>query len=427
LHKFHFQARDFEATMPQRPFRFIHASDFHLETPVQGMAEVHDQLRAPLLDAPYTAAARVFDAALAEEVDFLVLSGDIVNPHTAGLRGPLFLVEQFSRLAQRSIPVYWVGGEVDPPEAWPPAFPLPENVRVFPKGRVSEFLHERDGTPLARLVGLSQDGNRPLRLDEFRPDPASLFSIAAAHGNFDVATLAARGIHYWALGGRHERGTPAGSGSAGANAAVVHYPGTCQGRRPEEAGAHGCTLVDVDAQGQVRLSFLATDSVRWLSERLVLEEKTSREGLESLLRERLRALVETTPKMDLLISWTLAGSGPLLGQLRRGALGNELLGWLRSEYGMVQPLAWSASLEVEPALTLPPAWYEQDTIRGDFLRAVRQLEMNPNEPLELETMLADAHQAGNLAAAATVLGKAERQRVLRDAALLAVELLSGDE
>ena len=65
--------------MPGRPFRFIHAGDFHLETPWGGVVEVPDQLRAPLIDSPYAAAARVFDTVLAEEADFLVLSGDIFH------------------------------------------------------------------------------------------------------------------------------------------------------------------------------------------------------------------------------------------------------------------------------------------------------------------------------------------------------------
>jgi DNA repair protein SbcD/Mre11 len=407
--------------MPQRPFRFIHASDFHLEIPVQGMAEVCDHLREPLLEAAYVAAGRVFDAVLAEDADFLVLAGDILRPQDAGLRGPLFLTEQFTRLAERNVPVYWAGGEVDPPEAWPHAFPLPPNVHVFPRGRLAEFSHQRDGAPVARLVGLSRDGARPVRPSDYQPDPAGLFSIAVAHGNLETTALQTRGFHYWALGGPHDRGTPLTS------PVMVHHPGTCQGRRPEEFGPHGCTLVQVDEQGQVRTSPLSTDALRWLNERLAVDEATTRERLESLFRERLHALVETTPKMDLMISWTISGSGPLVAPLRRGGLGGELLEWLRSEYGLAQPAVWSVSLEMEPAIALPPAWYEQDNIRGDFLRAVRQLEMNADEPLELESYVAETHLAGGLAAAAAVHDKTLRQRVLRDTALLGVDLLSGEE
>ena len=88
-----------------------------------GVAEVPEHLREPLLEAAYTAAGRVFDAVLAEEAEFLVLSGDILHPPQTGPRGPLFLCEQFARLAQRQIPVYWASGGVDPPEVWPAVIP----------------------------------------------------------------------------------------------------------------------------------------------------------------------------------------------------------------------------------------------------------------------------------------------------------------
>ena len=80
-------------------FRFIHASDFHLEAPVYGLAEAPEPLREVLLEAPYRAANNVFDAALRHEVDFLVLAGDVVAPEAAGPRALIFLRDQFALLA----------------------------------------------------------------------------------------------------------------------------------------------------------------------------------------------------------------------------------------------------------------------------------------------------------------------------------------
>ena len=131
--------------MSHGPFRFVHASDFHLEQPLAGVAEVPEHLRDRFIDAPYQAATRVFDAVLAEEAEFLILSGDLLHAQNTGPRGPLFLAQQFSRLAARKIPVYWSGGIVDPPEDWPAWLDLPANVHIFPRGRVAEVLHEHDG------------------------------------------------------------------------------------------------------------------------------------------------------------------------------------------------------------------------------------------------------------------------------------------
>ena len=407
--------------MPGRPFRFVHACDFHLERPPYGVAEVPDHLRTVWLDAAYTAAGRVFDAVLAEEAEFLVLSGDILHPPQTGPRGPLFLSEQFARLSQRHIPVYWASGQVDPPEIWPSFIRLSDDVHVASRGRIAELVHQRDGAPLARVLLHGRDGNRMVRAGDLHPDPSGLYCVAAVHGTVETAALSMPGIDYWALGGRHDRSTP----SSGPQ--MVHYAGSPQGRRPDETGIHGCTLVQVDQQRQSRTHLVPTDAIRWLSERVVVEAATTRGDLESLLRQRLHMLLETTPKLDLMVTWTVAGSGPLVAQLRRGKLAGELLGLLQAEYGCGSPAAWSVAMEVEPLAGLPPEWFEQETIRGDFLRAIRQFEMNDGAPLELECYLAETHLAGVLGAAATPSEPAVRQAVLREAAWLGVDLLSGEE
>ena len=244
--------------MPTTPFRFVHSGDFHLEQPLMGVADVPDHLRDLFLDAPYDGARRVFEAAVAEDADFVLLSGDIVHPAKTGPRGPLFLVEQFTRLAARGIDVYWAGGPADPPEAWPAAVRLPENVHLFPQGHVEEVLASGKAGPLARLAGVSRGPQRPLRPGDFHADPGGLYTIAIAHGDAEPAALQCRGLDYWALGGRHDRSTPQSS------PIVIHYSGSPQGRWPRELGIHGCTLVQVDAQRQTHTSLIPTDAVRWL-------------------------------------------------------------------------------------------------------------------------------------------------------------------
>src|SRR5262249_12417051 len=117
------------------PFRFLHASDFHLDQPLQGLAEVPDHLAELLADAPYQAATRVFDLALAENVDFVLLIGGLVDPHRAGPRGLRFLSEQFARLAEREITVYWATSASDGRERWPVNLHLPANVHLLGSGQ----------------------------------------------------------------------------------------------------------------------------------------------------------------------------------------------------------------------------------------------------------------------------------------------------
>ncbi len=407
--------------MSNRPFRFVHAADFHLETPPFGLTEVPDHLRELFIESAYWAAERVVETVLSEEAELLVLSGDILDPRQTGPRGPLFLAEQFERLAERGVVVYWAGGRVDPPDAWPSSIRLPEGVHVFPRGRPEECIHRRDGSPLLRLIGASRGRGELVRAVDFDPDPGGLFSVAVTNGTVEPDALQTRGIEYWALGGRHDRSTPLSSPH------VAHYPGSPQGRSPGQCGTHGCTLVQVDHQRHVRTSLVPTDVMRWHDERIVVDEETTRDGLETLLRERMHTLVESAPGTALLVAWTVAGMGPIVGRLRRGAEAAELLDWLRVEYGFGPPAAWSISLRVESADVLPPEWFEQETILGDFLRSVRQYEVNSDMPLELESYLAEEQLAGTLGFAAEVSDRRTRQEVLREVAMLGVDLLSGEE
>ncbi len=241
------------------------------------------------------------------------------------------------------------------------------------------------------------------------------------HGAADAEPLARRGIDYWALGGSHSRHTLFSSPQ------LAHYPGSPQGRHPQETGPYGCTLVQVDAERHARTTLIPTDVMRWQQERIVVDESTSRDDLEFLLNERMRTLVETIPEMDLLVSWTIVGSGPVLAELRRGVLAGQLLEALRTEFGFGPPAAWSLSLVAEPTAVLPPEWYEQQTIRGDFLRQLRHDQMELSDPLDLEPYLPEPLLAGALGSVAQAADKRTEERVLREVAMLGVDLLSGEE
>ena len=158
----------------QRPFRFLHAADLHLDSPCRTSAELPDHLVDLMVDAPLQAAAKMFDAAINQRVDFVVLAGDVIDPRLAAPRELLFLVEQFKRLAERNIPVYWAGGTVDSIETWPTYVQWPANVRLFPQSHVQRFRHEIAGTAVCEIIGRSHPGPEPGRIVPAQghlPDP----------------------------------------------------------------------------------------------------------------------------------------------------------------------------------------------------------------------------------------------------------------
>lgn len=406
--------------MSGEPFRFLHAADFHLERPMEGLTEVPEHLRDVLVDAPFEAVDQVIDTALVEEVDFVVLSGDILDCRAAGPRAMAFLVNQFQRLADRNIPVYWAGGEVDPPDRWPAAARLPSNVKVFPPRKIEEVHFARGETTLAVIRGASCDERQSPTPGDFRVGNKEAFSLAVAHGKYEASSFAKQKMDYWALGGQHEYK------ALSTSAPVAIYPGTPQGRSPEEDGPHGCVLVHVDERGQARTKSVPTDVVRWRRERVTLRENARRDDLEKILRERIQSFVNEAAGRHVLVAWEIAASGRLASELRRGDTAKEIITKLRSDFGHRSPAAWTVSLVVESPATLPDDWFEEDTILGDFLREVRKVEREGRR-LEIESRI----QADNLPDVLTALLKlpdaATAKEALREAALLGAELLRGEE
>ena len=59
--------------------KFIHAADLHLDTPFLGLRTAPAALWQQIYDATFTAFAKIVDAALAEQVDFVCLVGDLYD------------------------------------------------------------------------------------------------------------------------------------------------------------------------------------------------------------------------------------------------------------------------------------------------------------------------------------------------------------
>lgn len=412
--------------MSHSSFRFLHASDLHLERPLGGTADAPEALRPLCLEAPYRAAERMFAAALQEKVEFVLLAGDVLQPALCGPRGVAFLLDQFQRLADAGIRVYWAGGQVDPPSAWPQELPLPSNVRVFPQGRTEAIVHERGGVPLCNILGAGSSSKR-INPGDFRLAGNGRLNIAVAHGQAELAALKEEPISYWALGGKHSSATHTGR-------RMVHYPGATQGRNPQETGAHGCTVVEVDAEGRFHIHRRMCDVARWQTLEIRVDEHTRRDQLEELLREQMSELLAREAGCELLITWNIVGSGPLWTALRRGSLATEIASTLQRQFLArrdrkplelsTESLVWTVGLMAQPPAYHADAVVDQETLLGDFLRLVRQHQADDKLPLDLESLLECSPQEAPRSMW-KLSDPATRQEVLRDAAALGVEVLEG--
>jgi DNA repair exonuclease SbcCD nuclease subunit len=272
------------------------------------------------------------------------------------------------------------------------------------------------------VIGVSSPSDCLGPIGDFRIEPANIFTVAVAWGQTEAASAGAhKQIDYWALGGRHE------SQTLYQGPQTAHYAGSPQGRCPDETGAHGCTLVQVDHARKVRTKFIATEVVRWRAESLTLAEGANRNDLQRQLRSAMQRIASEAGGAYVLVSWEVQGCETLVRQLRKGDLSRELIEWLRTEFGRAKPAVWTTALTTPTSATISDELYEEDTILGDFLRAIREHEQSPARALNLATFLPDLGKHRALASALQAVDRDERRVLLHEAAVLGLDLLSGEE
>lgn len=378
--------------MTSQGFRFLHASDFRLELPVDGLLELPDRFGSAVLDAPRLAVQRLFDAALKEKVDFVVLSGDLLSPRDTGPWGLLFLIEQFKRLQTERIPIYWAAGKSDSPDVIPAAFRFPDNVHVFPVGQFEERLFSREGTAVARILGTSwgKAGVKPRGGIDLVEGVDDLYTIGVFNGRLPSETLKTDAVRYWALGGSRVRET------VSRNPCMAIYAGSTLARNFTETGDFGATLVEVGESGRTTTTTVRTSPLRWSVETLVVREDETEEKILNEARSRLKAIQERAAEAAAFsgqsldddiwfVSWRVEADTAVLPVLRYGAATPTILRDLRTDFAKAAPIIYTVDLEPILPERMPEEMYERQTILGDYLRMIRYYWENPSEEIDIES------------------------------------------
>jgi len=267
--------------------KFIHAADLHLDSPFLGLTSLPAALLTQVRQSTFTAATRIFDRAVAEDVDFVVLAGDLFDRAEQSVAAQAYLFTQFDRLRAAKIPVFISFGNHDYATDQHQAVAYPENVRVFGPDVSTQTLTLRSGETVA-ISGFSYP-QRWVETDpvtDFPPHAATDWHIGLLHGAvatggtgdhyapFTVADLLAKRYDYSALGHIHHR-------QLLNQEPPVLYAGNPQGRSVAETGDKGAYLVTSQGQ-QLTPTFFATADVLWATDTLDFAGTTLPE-LESAL------------------------------------------------------------------------------------------------------------------------------------------------
>ena len=233
-------------------YRFVHAADIHLDSPLRSLALRDPELAELIGNATRGAFVRVVDLCLEEQVDALLLAGDLYDGDQTSMKTARFLAEQLRRLHEAGIRVFIIRGNHDALSRITRELTFPDTVKLF-GGRADIVTVERADSafPVAiHGVSFAQPHAAESLLPRYRGPTEGAVNIALMHTSLagasghdpyapcSVAELQAAGFHYWALGHVHRRSVVNGGCS-------VVMPGMPQGRDINEAGAKSVTLVTI--------------------------------------------------------------------------------------------------------------------------------------------------------------------------------------
>ena len=259
----------------------------------------------------------------------------------------------------------------------------------------------------------------------------SAFTIGLLHanvgGNTDHALyapcslddLAQSGIDYWALGHVHTRQV------LRERAPTVVYPGNPQGRHPNETGARGVYLVEVDDTGNVGLEFHSTDMVRWERVSIDISAMETEQDLLNEIDDAMQGLLDGAEGRSVVVRMTLTGRGELNWFLRQPGATDDVLAGVNDQWAERLPFVWCERIEDETAAAI-----DRDALRSgeDFLAEVlRTADQIREDPETLQDGLAELYQHRRFRQHLAELTEAEITALLDEAEALAVNLLAEDD
>lgn len=398
-------------------FKFVHCADLHLDSPLRGLSLLADAPEEEIRGATRKALINLVDLCIAEQVDFLVIAGDVYDGDWEDYHTGLFFNRCMARLRDAQIPVYLIRGNHDAASQITRRLTLPDNVTEFPTDapttvRLPDLNVAIHGQSFAhRAVTENLATHYPA------PEPWH-FNIGILHtcaegqegheryAPCSVTELVDKGYQYWALGHIHKR-------------QVLHvaphiiFPGNIQGRHIREAGAKGCTLVTVDGMS-VETQHRDLDVLRWANCDVDVTGVETEADLAAAVEHAMADLAADNAGYRLAVRVTIQGQTALHGailddaeriksEVQNAAMlaGGDRI-WLEKVRTRTDPLSNSGDAEGSGALgalleSIQTAAHD-DAFLEEFLNDVSRVQLKIREYTQRPdaTVLTDTSEVAQL-------------------------------
>ncbi len=371
-------------------FTFLHAADIHLDSPLKGLEIHEDAPVAAIRSATRMAFENMIDLAIEEDVNFVLIAGDLYDGDWKDYNTGLFFVKQMSRLDKAGIRVFMVSGNHDAASQITRTMPLPDNVTHFPHKKprsetieeLSVMIHGQSYAARAVTENLAR------QFPVYDPDYFNIgllhTSLTGRDGHEDYAPctaddLTSKGYDYWALGHVHQR-------EVVSEEPWIIFPGNIQGRHIKETGARGVTLVTV-ADGRIsNIDARKTDVLRWAVSRVDLSGCERVDDIYDAVRRALEQEFDAAETKPLAVRMILTGKCGM-----HAALFDRMPQWIEEFRGIAAGLGdiWLEKVVFDTHRRVSlEAVVGRDTPVAALLESIEKIELDADRLRELVPDLA---------------------------------------
>ena len=376
--------------------RFVHAADLHLDSPFRGIrSKTPDHVSDTLYRSTFDAYQAIIDLCINEEVDALLVAGDVYDGADRSLRAQLKFFEGLKQLSKAGIRSFVCHGNHDPLDGW--------EARLDPPTGCSIFQDEVTGEPVfptepdrAMVYGISYPRREVHEnlVPRFGDVPAGGFNIGLLHANVNydpdhdpyapctIKDLEETSVDYWALGHIHTHRILRQEMPA------IVYPGNPQGRHPRESGARGVYLVEVANTGKIDIRFRSVDVVRWETVEVDIGGLGTEQELFDAIEQKVFACQEEAEGRPVVFRLRLSGRGGLHRSLVHLDFVDDLLESLNDFWGGERPWLWCDSIRLATGTALDrEQLLSREDFLGDLVRLSAELQGDPDYIAELPEVL----------------------------------------
>ena len=279
-----------------KSIKFIHTADVHLGKKLSCNSSKNSKVKDIFINATEQAFKNLVELAVEEEIDFILIAGDLYDREARSIKSSRFFLKQCQYLNENEIKIYIISGNHDPAGIENEVFELPDNVHYFSSEDVETIKYKKDNKLAARIIGQSyrqKFENRTMYNYYTAPDQ-SVLNIALLHTALNKDNnryvpvnkselLTKNEIHYWALGHLHQYQKISQKPS-------INFSGTLQSHNISEQGSKGAILVEVDSNLKIKENFVPLSPIIFKEIVVDLERENELDNitkLQQLINEKL--------------------------------------------------------------------------------------------------------------------------------------------